>query len=156
MKGHSEVIKILNEVLTGELTAINQYFLHARMCADWGYNTIAGKVREESIDEMKHAQDLIDRILFLEGTPNVQRLGSINIGQTVKEQFQADLDLENEAIPRLRKGIQLCDEKSDYGTRELFEHILVDEEKHVDWLETQLTLIEQMGYENYLSTQVGQ
>lgn len=154
MKGDKEIIKLLNEVLTGELTAINQYFLHARMCADWGYERIAKQVREESIDEMKHAQDLIDRILFLEGIPNVQKLGTINIGETVKEQFEADLALEHEAIPRLKDGINLCNKVNDHATRELLEHILVDEEKHVDWLETQLSQIEQIGVENYLAVQV--
>ena len=154
MKGHDDIIKLLNQALTGELTAINQYFLHARMCADWGYNRIASKVREESIDEMKHAQELIDRILFLEGVPNVQRLGTLNIGETVPEQFEADLKLEHEAIPRLKDGIALCNQHSDHATRELLEHILVDEEGHVDWLETQLEQIRQVGVENYLTSQI--
>lgn len=154
MKGDTNVIKMLNAVLSGELTAINQYFLHARMCADWGYVRIAEKVRKESIDEMKHAQDLIDRILFLEGIPNVQRLGTINIGETVPEQLQSDLALEYEAIPRLREGINLCIQTNDHATRELLEHILVDEEAHADWIETQLEQIKQLGVENYLAIQV--
>ena len=154
MKGDSEIIKALNTVLSGELAAINQYFLHARMCADWGYTKIADKVQAESIDEMKHAQQLIDRILFLEGIPNVQRLGPINIGETVEEQLKVDLNLEMEAIPLLRKSINLCNEKNDHATRDLLEKILVDEELHADWIETQLSLIKQMGIENYLATQV--
>jgi len=154
MKGQKEVIQLLNDVLEGELTAINQYFLHARMCQDWGYAKLASVVQAESIDEMKHAQALIDRILFLEGLPNVQKLGSLSIGQTVKEQFVADLALENQAIPRLRDGIVLCGEKNDPGTRDLLEKILVSEEEHVDWLEAQLSLIDQVGYENYLSQQI--
>lgn len=154
MKGDAKIIKLLNEVLTGELTAINQYFLHARMLADWGYDRLADTVRSESIDEMKHAQEVIDRILFLEGVPNVQRLGSINIGETVPEQYKADLALEHEAIPRLKDGIHLCNELADHATRDLLEKILVDEEGHVDWLETQLSQIDQMGLENYLSAQV--
>lgn len=154
MKGDTSIIKLLNEVLTGELTAINQYFLHARMCKDWGYEKLAEKVRVESIDEMKHAQDLIDRILLLEGVPNVQRLGPVKIGATVPEQLKNDLDLENQAIPRLRDGIQLCYQVSDHGSRELLEHILVSEEEHVDWLESQLHMIKEIGVENYLGQQI--
>ena len=154
MKGDNAVIKLLNEILTGELTAINQYFLHARMCKDWGYEKLAGKVRNESIDEMKHAQELIDRILLLEGVPNVQRLGPVSIGETVLEQLKNDLELENQAIPRLRNGIQICNQANDHGTRELLEHILVNEEEHVDWLESQLYMIKEVGVENYLSEQI--
>ena len=156
MKGHKEVIDLLNKVLEGELTAINQYFLHARMCKDWGYEKLADKVYHESIDEMKHAQQLIDRILFLEGLPNVQKLGELNIGQNVLEQLNSDLALENRAIPLLKNGIKLCGDHSDHGTRELLEHILVSEEEHVDWLESQLNLVKEVGEQNYLTQQIGQ
>ena len=148
------VIKTLNEVLTLELTAINQYFLHAEMCGDWGFTKLYKIVRSESIDEMKHAEKLIERILFLDGIPNVQRLGKITIGETVKEQFELDLALEERALPVLNAGIQLCREVGDNGTAALFGEILVDEERHVDWLESQLELIRQIGVENYLAQQV--
>ncbi len=151
MKGDSEVIKALNEILTGELTAINQYFLHSRMCKDWGYARLAEKIYKESIDEMKHAQELIDRILFLEGLPNIQRLGPVSVGETVPEQLENDLELEHTNIPKIRSTISLCNEKSDHVTREMLEHILVSEEEHVDWLETQIGLIKSVGKENYLS-----
>ncbi len=154
MKGDPKIIESLNDVLTGELTAINQYFLHARMCKDWGYERIADKVRHESIDEMIHAEKLMDRVLFLEGIPNVQRLLKINIGETVKEQFESDLKLEYDAVDRLKKGIQVCVDLKDPTTRELFEHILEEEEKHIDWLETQLGLINELSLPNYLSQQI--
>ena len=154
MKGDAKVIQLLNDILTGELTAINQYFLHARMCKAWGYQRIAAHVYKESIDEMKHAQALMDRVLFLGGLPNVQKLGPVNIGETVPEQFKADLDLEMRAIPMLREGIEACYKASDHGSRELLEHILVSEEEHVDWLEAQLGLIKQVGKENYLAEQM--
>ena len=154
MKGHAKVIEVLNEVLTGELTAINQYFLHARMCKNWGYDRIAEKVRKESIDEMKHASDLTDRVLFLEGVPNLQKLGKLNIGESVHEQLKSDLKLEHEALALLRRGVQICLQHEDHTSRELLEHILRDEEAHVDWLEAQLTLIEQIGIENYLAQQI--
>jgi len=154
MKGDPKVIEILNEVLTGELTAINQYFLHARMCKSWGYDKLADKVHKESIDEMKHASALTDRILFLEGLPNLQRLGKLKIGETVPEQLESDLALENEAIPRLRKGIKICLEAADHGSRELLEHILVSEEEHTDWLEAQIGLIKEMGKDHYLAQQI--
>lgn len=154
MKGEAKVIEALNEILTGELTAINQYFLHARMLKNWGYERIAGKVYHESIDEMKHAEKLIDRVLFLEGIPNVQKLLKINIGENVKEQFESDLRLEFEAIGKLRAAIQVTLDYKDHTTRELFEQILEDEENHVDWLETQLGLMEQIGVANYLAQQV--
>jgi len=154
MKGSAKVIELLNEVLTGELTAINQYFIHAKMCADWGYMRLASQVRAESIDEMKHADQLIERILFLEGIPNVQRYSKINIGETVPEQFQLDLQLEYEAIERLRNGVALCREEKDGASREMLEHILVSEEEHTDWLETQLELIKQVGEANYLAEQI--
>ena len=154
MKGDPNVIKLLNEVLVGELTAINQYFLHARMCKNWGYEKIAGKMYAESIDEMKHASKLTDRILLLEGVPNFQELGKLNIGETVKEQLESDLKLEEEAIARLRPAIEACYQAHDHASRELLEQILVAEEEHVDWIEAQLGMIKEMGYENYLTQQV--
>ncbi|MCA9538929.1 MAG: bacterioferritin [Myxococcales bacterium] len=148
------IINVLNDILTAELTAINQYFLHAKMCADWGYGRLHAVVRAESIDEMKHAEALIERILYLKGVPNVQRLGKVRIGETVEEQFRADLELEYAAVPRLNKAIELCREKSDNATAELLEGILVSEEEHIDWLETQIGLIEQVGVQNYLAQQL--
>lgn len=147
-------IQLLNEVLTGELTAVNQYFCHARMCANWGYTRLAAHIQKESIDEMKHAQALIDRVLYLGGVPNVQRLGKINIGETVKEQLTVDLALENEALPRLNAGIEQLRQGGDNGTRLLLESILASEEHHVDWLEAQLELIAQIGEANYLAQQI--
>ena len=154
VKAGKVIIDALNEVLTAELTAINQYFLHSKMLADWGFDGLAGKVRAESIDEMKHADVVIDRILYLDGVPNVQRLGRVRIGETVREQFECDMALENEAIPRLNEAIALCVEHGDNGTRALLEQILVDEEHHLDWLETQLGLIEQVGEKAYLAEQI--
>ena len=154
MKGDAKVIQALNEILTGELTAINQYFLHARLCAHWGYERIGKTIYAESIDEMKHAQKLIDRILFLEGLPNLQKLGTLSIGQTVPEALRADLGLEEQAIPLLKKAIELCYSAHDHGTRELLEEILVDEERHTDWIETQLELIKDLGKETYLAQQL--
>jgi bacterioferritin len=154
MKGDGKVISALNEILTGELTAINQYFLHARMSAHWGYERIGKAIYEESIDEMKHAQKLIDRILFLEGLPNLQKLGSLNIGQSVPEALTADAGLERLAIPLVKKGIELCYSAGDHASRELLEEILADEERHLDWLETQLGLIQELGKEHYLAQQV--
>jgi bacterioferritin len=154
MKGNADVIKLLNTVLTGELTAVNQYFLHAKMCANWGYRRLAEHVRKESIDEMKHADQLVERILFLEGAPNLQRLGKITIGQKVIEQLKLDLAMEMEAIPRLNDGIKLCRDNGDNGTEDLLIHILTSEEAHVDWLEAQLAQVAQMGEANYLAQQV--
>jgi bacterioferritin len=148
------VIELLNEVLTGELTAINQYFVHAEMCDNWGYVRLHEVIRKQSIDEMRHAEQLIERVLFLEGVPNVQRLGTIHIGERVPEQLKVDLALEMEAIPRLNDGIQLCTEVGDNNTRHLLEEILESEEEHVDWLEAQLELIEQVGEQNYLAQQI--
>lgn len=148
------IINLLNEILTGELTAINQYFLHAKMCGDWGYEKLQAVVRAESIDEMRHAEQLIERILYLNGVPNVQRLGKVNIGETVKEQFELDLALEYLAVPRLQKGIESCVEHSDEGTRVLLSSILTSEEEHIDWLEMQLGLMEKIGEQNYLQTQL--
>ncbi len=154
MKGDAKVIDLLNEILTGELTAINQYFLHAKMCQNWGYKKLADYVRKESIDEMKHADRLIERVLFLEGLPNVQRLSKINIGQTVVEQFKNDLAVEMEAIPRLNRAIAECRAIGDNGTGELLEDILVSEEEHADWLEAQLELVKQVGEGLYLAQQI--
>jgi len=154
MKGSKEVIDLLNEVLAGELVAINQYFLHAKMCQNWGYLRIAHKVRHESIDEMKHAEQLADRILFLDGLPNFQRLDKINIGQTVPEQFKSDVELEYAAVKRLNDGIRLCRDKGDNATEDLLNRILVSEEEHVDWLETQLHLIDELGDKAYLAEQL--
>jgi bacterioferritin len=154
MKGHDKVIELLNEVLTAELTAINQYFIHARMCQNWGYARLAKKIRHESIDEMKHADELMGRILYLEGLPNVQRLGKINVGQTVPEQLKLDLEVEKQAITRLNSFIETCRSLGDNGSRELLEEILHGEEEHADWLEAQLHLIGQVGEANYLAEQI--
>lgn len=154
MKGSQKVIDLLNEVLTNELTAVNQYFLHARMCENWGYDRLWHKVRAESIDEMKHADKVIERVLYLEGFPNVQRLGKVNIGQTVDEQMKVDLALEAAAIPVLNRGIELCRAEGDNGTADLLEDVLEDEEEHANWLEAQLTLIQQVGLQNYLAEQI--
>ena len=154
MKGDAKVIDLLNEILTGELTAINQYFLHAKMCQNWGYKRLADHIRKESIDEMKHADKLIERVLFLEGLPNVQRLGKINIGQTVVEQLKNDLAVEMEAVPRLNKAIADCRQIGDNGTAELLEDILVSEEEHIDWLEAQHELVMQIGEAHYLAQQI--
>lgn len=154
MKGHPDVIEALKAILTNELTAVNQYFLHARMCRNWGYNKIGDKIYAESIDEMKHAKELIDRILFLEGTPNVQKLHALRIGKSVKEQLESDLDLEHKALPDLKQAIEICNKTEDHGTRELLEHILVSEEEHIDWIESQLGVIQEIGIENYLSQQL--
>ncbi|HEX9296868.1 MAG TPA: bacterioferritin [Thermoanaerobaculia bacterium] len=154
MKGNDQVIDLLNQVLTHELTSINQYFIHARMCENWGYERLWKILRDESIDEMKHADQLIERVLYLEGLPNVQRIGKVNVGQTVPEQFRVDLDTEKAAVKMLNDGIELCRGLSDNGTRELLEEILKAEEHHANWLEAQLALIEQVGTENYLAQQI--
>ena len=154
MKGYEEVITALKEILTNELTAVNQYFLHSRMCKDWGYNKLADKFYKESIDEMKHAKEIIDRILFLEGAPNVQKLHPLKIGSAVKKQLENDLSLEDKAIADLKKAIETCNQCSDFASKELLESILVSEEEHTDWLESQLHLIKEIGEENYLSQQI--
>jgi bacterioferritin len=154
MKGHPDVITILNDVLTAELTGINQYFVHAKMCENWGYLRLYERIRAESIDEMKHADELIERILYLEGVPNVQRLFKINIGETVPEQLKSDLGVEREAVDRLNKGIETCRTLGDNGTRHMLEEMLKSEEEHLDWLEQQLTLIAQIGEANYLAQQM--
>ena len=154
MKGDVKVIKLLNQVLKAELTAVNQYFLHAEMCHNWRYEKLYRFIRKESIDEMKHAEILMERILYLEGTPNMADYFKINIGATVEQQFKNDLQVEYEAVDRLNEGIKACVAVGDNGSRELLEHILVDEEGHVDWLEAQLHAIEEMGIQNYLAQQL--
>ncbi len=154
MKGHDQVVAALNDVLTAELTAINQYFIHARMCENWGYQRLWKKVREESIGEMRDADRLIERILYLEGLPNLQKLGKVNVGQTVSEQLELDLEVEKSAIKRLNEGIELCRTLGDHGSRDLLEEILTGEEEHASWLEAQLTLIAQVGEANYLAQQI--
>ena len=154
MKGNPKIIDLLNEVLTMELTAINQYFIHARMCENWGYERLWKKLREESVGEMKHADVVIKRLLFLGGVPNLQRYGQINVGQTVREQLHLDLALEHAAVPTLNQGIELARSEGDNGTRELLEEILTSEEGHVDWIEAQLDLIQQVGDANYLAQQI--
>jgi len=150
-----KVIQFLNQVLKNELTAINQYFLHAKMFEDWGMSELAKHERSESIEEMQHAEALIDRILFLDGLPNLQDLGKLLIGQDVKEMLECDLSLEEHAMPALREAIAFCETAGDFVTRELFEGILKSEESHVDWLETNLDLIEKMGIRNYIQSQTG-
>jgi len=154
MKGNAKLIETLNEILTGELTAINQYFIHAKMCSNWGFQRLAKKNRDESIGEMKHADALIERILFLDGVPNMQRLEKVLIGETPLEQLKLDLKLEEVAIPRLNKAIAQAVDAADNTTRDLLEDILESEEDHVDWLESQLELIRQVGEQNYLSQQI--
>src|SRR5688500_2555682 len=154
MQGDERVIEVLNEVLTNELTATNQYYLHYAMQKNWGFSKLAQHTYDESIDEMKHADLLIHRILFLEGHPNLQRLGSVRIGETVKEQFAADMAIEVTAIDTLRRGIDVCREAGDTVTRLLFEDILSSEEEHIDYLETQLSLMQTLGDQDYLALQV--
>ena len=154
MKGDTKVIEYLNRVLKNELTAINQYFLHARMYRNWGLKQLDEHEFKESVDEMKHADMLIDRILFLEGLPNLQDIGKLKIGEHTREILECDLKLELEAIPDLREAIEYCETAKDYASRELFEDILESEEEHVDWLETQLELIEKVGSENYLQSKM--
>ncbi len=154
MKGDQTVIKYLNKVLYNELTAINQYFMHYKILEDQGFVKLAKKSREESIEEMNHADELMSRILFLEGLPNLQSLGQLRIGESVKEMLQCDLALEYDAVPVLREGIQYCEEVRDYVSRDLLQKILDDEEEHIDWLETQLGLIKQVGEQNYLQAQL--
>ncbi|MCO4745793.1 MAG: bacterioferritin [Proteobacteria bacterium] len=154
VKGGKVIIDALNDVLSGELAAINQYFLHAKMFQNWGFERLYGKVYAESIDEMKHADTLIERILYLDGIPNVQRLGRVRIGENAREMFEADMALEQEAIPRLNNYIALCVAEGDNGTRALFEDILVSEEEHLDWLEAQLHLMDTLGDAAYLAEQM--
>ncbi len=154
MKGSAKVIQVMNRTLKAELTAINQYFCHAEMCDNWGYKYLAKKIKEHAIGEMKHAEALIERILFLDGAPNMADYMKIRIGAAVKQQLDNDLALELEAIPNLNDGIAACVSVGDNGSRELLERILKDEEEHVDWLEAQLHMIGEMGYQNYLSEQM--
>lgn len=155
MKGNDEIIAILNRVLRNELTAINQYFLHSRMYRDWGIRELAEHEYKESIEEMQHADNLVERILFLEGLPNLQDIGKLMIGENVREMLECDLKLENAAIPDLREGIELCERVNDYVSRQLLDDILKNEEEHVDWLEAQFDLIERMGIENYVQLRSG-
>ena len=154
MKGDSKVIEYLNKALENELTAINQYFLHARMYKNWGFSKLNEKEYHESIDEMKHADQLIERILFLEGLPNLQNIGKILIGEHPEEMLRCDLKLENIAVPLLREAIVHCENVKDFVSREVFARILESEEEHIDWLETQLELIEKIGIQNYLQSQM--
>lgn len=154
MKGDPKVISALNDILAGELVAINQYFLHARMLQDWGLEKIGALEYAASIDEMKHADQLIKRILFLEGLPNLQKYGKLRIGQNIKEVLEADIAVEHEAIPKLQAHIKLCEEIQDYVSRDLLASILASEEDHIDWLETQLGLYNKVGEQNYIQTQI--
>jgi bacterioferritin len=154
VQGDAEIIEMLNDCLTAELTAVNQYFVHAKMQENWGYERLAKRGRDESLEEMKHAEDLIDRILFLEGVPNMQRLYPVRVGETVKEQIEAELKTEFEAIERYNTGIKLCHDKADAVSRDLLERLVYDETQHCDWLEAQLDLIAQAGLENYLAQQI--
>jgi bacterioferritin len=154
MQGDPEIIELLNECLTAELTAVNQYFADAKMVENWGYGRLAAKFKDDSIDEMRDAEMLIDRILYLDGLPNLQRLGTVRVGETVEEKLRLALDVEKEAVERLNRGVALCVAKGDNGSRQLLEGILEGEEEHADWLESQLELIRQMGVQLYLSQQV--
>jgi bacterioferritin len=154
MQGEPAIIEFLNEALSAELAAINQYFGHAKLCENWGYQRLASKHREESIEEMHDAEKLIDRILLLDGMPNMQRVGPVRLGETVVEQLAVDLDLEMAAIERYRRGVQLALDHGDVGTRELLEHLLVGEEEHADWIETQQSVIDDIGAERYMQSQL--
>ena len=154
MQGDPEIIEKLNEVLTAELTAVNQYYVHYKMCENWGYAKLAAKLRAESIEEMQHADTLIGRILYFDGVPNMQRLNPVKVGETVPEQMELDLELERVAVQRLNDAIELCSKKQDAGTREILEHLLKDEEEAVDWHEAQLGIIAEIGKEKYLAEQL--
>lgn len=155
MKGDPQVIDVLSDVLAAELTAINQYFIHAKMCGNWGYNKLAHKKREESIEEMKDADAIMERILYFDGVPNMMRMNPVKVGENPIEQHELDLALEIGAVERLNKGIAVCVAKGDNGTRELLERILKGEEHSIDWLESQLHLVKEIGRERYLSEQIG-
>jgi len=154
VRGDTEIIEVLNEILTSELTAINQYFIHYKMCSNWGYERLAKKKREESIEEMKHAEEVIERILFLDGVPNMQRLSPVRVGEDPLEQHKVDLELEVDAAKRLNRAIALARERGDNGTRDMLEHLLRNEEESIDWLEAQLHIVKEIGRENYLSEQL--
>ena len=154
MKAKEGIIELLNKILTGDLTAINQYFVHAKMCANWGYERLHHKVRERSFDEMKDADELIEHILYLEGVPNVQRLGTVHVGETVPEQLKVDLQAEQEMLKVLSEGIAHCAKVGDYTTRHMLEDMAEDVDDHIDWIETQMESIKQVGLENYLSEQI--
>lgn len=155
MKGDAKVIDVLNQVLKAELTSINQYFLHAEMCENWGYYKLSGRIKKESIDEMKHAEACMERILYLEGTPNMTDYFKINIGKDIPNQLKNDLELEYDAVKRLNEGIAIATNAGDNGTRDLLMKILADEEEHVDWIEAQLQVIQDIGLANYLAQQTG-
>ncbi len=154
MKGDPKIIEVLNQVLKAELTAINQYFLHSEMCENWGYERLEKIIRKESIGEMKHAEAVMERILLLDGTPDMSDMFKIHVGRTVKEQMESDLQLEYDAVKRLNDGINLCRAANDSGSRELLEHILTEEEEHIDYLEAQLHAIQEVGLQNYLAQQI--
>lgn len=154
MKAKEGIIDLLNKILTADLTAINQYFLHAKMCENWGYERLHHKVKERSFDEMKDADELIEHILYLEGVPNVQRLGTVHVGETVPEQFQTDLQAERDMLTLLTDGIAHCAKVGDYTTRHMLEDMAQDVDEHIDWIETQMEIIKQVGLENYLSEQI--
>ena len=154
MKGHPKITEVLNKVLTKELTGINQYFIHSKMCKDWGYDRLAEFMWKESIEEMKHAETIIDRILFLDGVPNMQKYKKVMVGSTVQEQFEFDLKAELEAASDYNKAIKDCVEAGDNGSLELFKALLIDEEGHIDWLEAQIHTIEEIGLQNYLTQQL--
>ena len=154
MKAKEGVIELLNKVLTADLTAINQYFVHAKMCENWGYERLYEKVRARSLDEMKDADELIGHILYLEGVPNVQRLGTVRVGETVPEQFKADLKAEQEMLKVLTDGVTHCTKIGDYTTRHMLEDMAKDVDEHIDWIETQMETVAQVGLENYLSEQI--
>ena len=154
MEGSPKIIEFLNEALSAELAAINQYFAHSKLCENWGWQRLAHKYREESFEEMRDAEHLIDRILLLDGMPNLQRIGSVRIGETVREQLDLDRELEVAAIDRYRRGVQLAVEHGDPGTRELLERLVIGEEAHLDWIDTQLTMIDDIGIELYTQAQI--
>jgi len=154
MKAKEGVIELLNKILTADLTAINQYFLHAKMCENWGYERLHHKVKERSFDEMKDADELIEHVLYLEGVPNVQRLGTVHVGETVPEQFKTDLQAEKEMLTQLTEGIVHCAKVGDYTTRHMLEDMAEDVDEHIDWIETQMETVKQVGLENYLSEQI--
>lgn len=154
MDGSPEIIEFLNEALTAELTAINQFFAHAKLCENWGWNVLAEKYRAESIEEMRHAEKIMDRILLLDGMPNLQRLASVRVGETVDEQLRLDRDVEIQALEMYRRGVQLALDKNDPGTRELLEEFVLNEEEHLDWIDIQLGIIESIGLERYLQSKM--